>query len=159
MGKTATSPKPQALTGDDFWPLVVEFTLSQKAWWVGICAEFELTPMQGHALRMLEPGSPVAMSALASTLSCDASNVTVLVDRLEARGLIARQGAEHDRRIKMLAVTEAGRALRERLQARLMEPPASVSALSPEVRRRLAAVLRAIVDERIAAGLAREAIR
>jgi MarR family transcriptional regulator, organic hydroperoxide resistance regulator len=156
MGKTATSPHEPALTGDDFWPLVVEFTLSQKAWWVAICGDFDLTPMQGHALRMLEPGRPIAMSALASTLSCDASNVTGLVDKLEARGLIVRQGAEHDRRIKMLAVTEAGRQLRERLWARLMEPPPYVAGLAPEVRRQLAEVLRAIVDERAAAGYARE---
>jgi DNA-binding MarR family transcriptional regulator len=133
---------------DDFWPLMVQFVLSQKNWWVRICGELDLTPMQGHALRLLEPDHPVAMSALADALTCDASNVTGLIDKLESRGLIVRQNAEHDRRIKMLAVTAKGRALRERLTARIMEPPAAVLALPAEDRRRLGEVIRAITTER-----------
>jgi DNA-binding MarR family transcriptional regulator len=138
------------VTGDDCWPAMIEFLLSQKAWWVGICGEFDLTPVQGHALRVLDPERPVAMSSLAEQLVCDASNVTGIVDKLESRGLIARQGAEGDRRIKMLAVTEKGRQLRDQLWLRTMEPPAAVRALTEDTRRRLAEVLRAVVDERLA---------
>lgn len=138
------------LTGDDCWPVMIEFLLSQKSWWVEICGEFDLTPMQGHAIRLLDPDRPLAMSSLAEQLVCDASNVTGIVDKLESRGLIARQGAEGDRRIKMLVVTDKGRQLRDQLWARTMEPPAAVTALSDDTRRRLAEVLRAIVDERTA---------
>jgi DNA-binding MarR family transcriptional regulator len=150
--KGTRGPKRGAghLTGDDCWPAMIEFLLSQKAWWVGICGEFDLTPVQGHALRVLDPERPVAMSSLAEQLVCDASNVTGIVDKLESRGLIARQGAEGDRRIKMLAVTEKGRQLREQLWLRTMEPPAAVTALTEDTRRRLAEVLRAVVDERLA---------
>src|SRR5215471_21456700 len=102
---------------EDFWPLLVEFALSQRNWWISLCAELDLSPMQGHALRTLDPDRPVAMSTLADALICDASNVTGIVDKLETRGLIARQGAERDRRIKMLVVTEAGRAVRQKLLA------------------------------------------
>jgi DNA-binding MarR family transcriptional regulator len=138
------------LTADDCWPVMIEFLLSQKAWWVAVCAEFDLSPMQGHAVRVLEPDRPLAMSTLAEALVCDASNVTGIVDKLESRGLIARQGAEGDRRIKMLVVTEKGRHLRDQLWARTMEPPRAVTALPEETRRRLAEALRAVVDERIA---------
>ena len=133
---------------NDFWPILVEFALSQRGWWIGICAEFDLTPMQGHALRSLDPDRPVAMSVLADALICDASNVTGIVDKLESRGLIVRQSAENDRRIKMLAVTAKGRELRERLSARLLEPPASIAAMPSDVCRQLADVLRAVVNER-----------
>ena len=150
MGTKARKDAAGALTEDDFWPAVIEFTLSQRAWWVGLCTEFDLTAMQGHVLRILDPSTPVAMSTLADALVCDASNVTGIVDKLESRGLIVRQGADHDRRIKMLAVTEKGRKLRDHLNGRMMEPPAAVKALSPGVRRQLAAVLREIVDERVA---------
>jgi MarR family transcriptional regulator, organic hydroperoxide resistance regulator len=138
------------LTADDCWPVMIEFLLSQKAWWVAVCAEFDLSPMQGHAVRVLEPDRPLAMSTLAEALVCDASNVTGIVDKLESRGLIARQSAEGDRRIKMLVVTEKGRSLRDQLWARTMEPPRAVTALPEETRRRLAEALRAVVDERIA---------
>jgi DNA-binding MarR family transcriptional regulator len=137
---------------DEFWPILVEFALSQRGWWIGICEEFDLTPMQGHALRSLDPDRPVAMSGLADALICDASNVTGIVDKLESRGLIERQGAENDRRIKMLAVTPKGRQLRERLSARLLEPPASIKAMPTEVCKQLAEVLRAVVSERSGGG-------
>jgi DNA-binding MarR family transcriptional regulator len=150
------NPKARKTVGsdvsdDDFWPTVIEFTLSQKAWWMGVCDEFGLTPMQGHALRSMDPERPVAMSALADVLTCDASNVTGIVDKLESRGLVVRQGSGHDRRIKMLAFTAEGRRLREAMNARIMEPPAAIASLPLADRRRIAAVLRAIVDERAAA--------
>lgn len=138
----------KAPSADDFWPVVIEFTLSQRAWWIGICAEFDLTPMQGHTLRMLDPRNPVPMSAVASSLICDASNVTGIVDKLESRGLIERRASEHDRRIKMLAVTEKGRRVRDQLWARTMQPPAALTLLSVADRRRLAEVLRAVIAER-----------
>jgi DNA-binding MarR family transcriptional regulator len=144
------APPGKGAGKDDFWPMVIEFTLSQRAWWIGLCEEFGLTAMQGHTLRLLDPDRPVAMSALADHLVCDASNVTGIVDKLESRGLVARQGAGHDRRVKMLAVTEKGRALQDRISARMMEPPAAVAALSSAARRQLAAILRSIVDERAA---------
>jgi DNA-binding MarR family transcriptional regulator len=148
--KTRGARKAKGLTEDDFWPLLMEFALSIRTWWVGLCAELDLTAMQGHALRILDPERPVAMSVLADALVCDASNVTGIVDKLESRGLIARQGADHDRRIKMLAVTEKGCRLREQLTARALEPPAAVAALPAESRRRLAELLRAIVGYRAA---------
>jgi DNA-binding MarR family transcriptional regulator len=138
------------LTADDCWPVMIEFLLSQKSWWVAVCAEFDLTPMQGHAVRVLDPRRPLAMSTLAAELVCDASNVTGIIDKLESRGLIARQGAEGDRRIKMLVVTEKGRLLRDQLWARTMEAPRAVTALPEDTRRRLAEALRAVVDERLA---------
>ena len=133
---------------DDFWPLLTEFALSLREWWVGLCAEFDLTPMQGRALHRLDPDRPLAMSALAEDLICDASNVTGIVDKLEGRGLIARQGAEHDRRIKMLLVTEKGRDVRDRLLARAAEPPPVVAEVPADARRKLAAVLRAVLASR-----------
>src|SRR5258706_244861 len=75
------------------------------------------------ALMSLEPGSAVPMSKLADTLRCDNSNVTGIVDRLEARGLVERRSDEHDRRVKMLVVTERGAQLRRRLVKRMSEPP------------------------------------
>ena len=43
------------------------------------------------ALSTLKPGEPMPMSALADALHCDNSNVTGIVDRLEAAGLAERR--------------------------------------------------------------------
>jgi|SRR2546421_1953607 len=147
-GVRARSTAAPQTDPEGFWPLLIEFALSQRFWWVKLCTDLDLTPMQGHALRMLDPERPVAMSSLADALVCDASNVTGIVDKLESRGLIARQGATRDRRIKMLVVTDRGRKLRDQLAARMLVPPPAVAALAPPARRRLAEVLRAILAER-----------
>ena len=134
--------------GEAFWPTMVEFLFATRSWWVALCAEFDLTPAQGHALRALDPARPVPMSMLAEALVCDASNVTGIVDKLESRGFIERQGADHDRRIKQLAVTERGRRLRDKLNARVLEPPKAIASLPAEVRAHLIRTLRLLAAER-----------
>ena len=153
LGSTApTPPRPAPIDpADDYWAALIEFSLSRRAWWIDICAELDLTPMQGHTLRSLDPDRPVAMNMLADALICDASNVTGIVDKLESRGLIVRQSAENDRRIKMLAITPKGRELRDRLCERLLDPPARLAAAPVEFRRQLATVLRAVVADQSAA--------
>jgi DNA-binding MarR family transcriptional regulator len=88
------------------------------------------------ALRMLGAG-PRKMSDLANALFCDNSNVTGIVDRLEDRGLVERQPAEHDRRVKMLSITPRGIEVRAGLSARLAEPPEPLAGLSIEDQRAL----------------------
>jgi DNA-binding MarR family transcriptional regulator len=82
-----------------------------------IAAEFGLTGPQARLLVQL--GDPVPMGQLAERLDCDPSNVTGLVDRLHARGLLERRENEADRRVKHLMLTSAGRRLRAELEARL----------------------------------------
>ncbi len=139
---------PLQPASDPFWGTLIELLLGMRGWWSALCEELDLTPSQGLALRRLDPERPLAMSTLAEALACDASNVTGIVDKLETRGLIARRGADHDRRIKTLVVTERGRALRDRLIARLLEAPPAVRALSAEVKSLLTSTLRAVLDER-----------
>lgn len=130
---------------EEVWLLLTEFALSLRGWWIDICYGLNLTPVQGLALRTLDPDAPLAMSALAETLACDASNVTGVVDKLEARGLIARQGAENDRRVKVLMVTEKGRELRGRLLARAAHPPEEIANMSKDARCQIAEGLRAFL--------------
>lgn len=133
---TRTPPASEA------WALMHELMMSMKGRFFAVAAEFELSPPQVMALRSLDPGRPMPMSELAGVMACDNSNVTGIVDRLETRGLVERRASEHDRRVKMLAVTEAGAALREQLMARMYEAPEALAALSPEDQRALRDLLR-----------------
>ena len=123
------------------WQLLQEVMLGQKRRMFAIAAEFELAPAQVMALGRLEPGRPCAMSELAGALRCDNSNVTGIADRLEARGLVERRPAEHDRRVKMLHLTDEGAELRERLWERISRPPAALAGLSDEDARALRDIL------------------
>src|SRR6476660_8554654 len=103
------------------WQLLMKFYFAQREHLPSTDDDFELSPTQCHVLHLIEPGRPLPMSRLADTLSCDASNVTGLVDRLESRGLVQRQTAERDRRVKVLQLTPAGTRLRAQVLGRMAE--------------------------------------
>jgi MarR family transcriptional regulator, organic hydroperoxide resistance regulator len=109
-------------------------------------AELDLTPVQGHALRLLDPEQPIAMSALADALFCHASNVTGIVDRLETRGLVERQAGREDRRVKTLALTEAGKRVRSQVVELMRRPPPEIAELSASDQRALRDVLGRALD-------------
>jgi DNA-binding MarR family transcriptional regulator len=55
-------------------------------------------------------GESLPLGQLADRLACVKSNVTQLVDRLEADGLVSRTGDPNDRRSRLAVLTDAGRA-------------------------------------------------
>lgn len=63
----------------------------------------------GVLTTLVELGEPVALSELASSLGCVRSNITQLVDRLEAEGLVRRVHDAQDRRSVRAVLTPAGR--------------------------------------------------
>ncbi|MFG3437222.1 MarR family winged helix-turn-helix transcriptional regulator [Nonomuraea sp. NPDC047897] len=72
-----------------------------------------LTAAQATALR--EMTGPMTMRDLAERMSCEPSNATFIVDKLEKQGLIERRAHPTDRRAKQLVLTGEGSALRDRL--------------------------------------------
>src|SRR5215212_11309343 len=58
--------------------------------------------------RLEEAGEPLTLSELAERLSCVRSNITQLVDRLEADGLVRRVADPADRRSVRAELTELG---------------------------------------------------
>jgi DNA-binding MarR family transcriptional regulator len=62
------------------------------------------------ALKALsDAGESLPLGQLAERLSCVKSNVTQLVDRLEADGFVARKADPDDRRTRLAVLTTAGR--------------------------------------------------
>ena len=121
--------------------LLFDLLMEQKRVMQGVAKEFGLTLQQLAALRNLVPGEGIPMSALAEALSCDAANVTAVVDKLEARGLVKRS-ASADRRVRLLETTEPGADLRATMIARLREPTPWITVLSREDQRLLRDLLR-----------------
>lgn len=138
--------KPKDPHACEAWQLLVQFSFTQRASLPALAAELELSPAQCHLLNQLEPGRPIPMGQLAGALSCDASNVTGLVDRLESRGLIERRPSEQDRRVKVLSLTPLGARLRAALLERMTAPPANLARLSAEERRALVRLLRRLIE-------------
>lgn len=109
---------------------------------MAVYREYDLVPPHWIALQALE--KPMPMGELAKVLVCDNSNVTWITDRLEERGLVERQPAERDRRVKLLVLTPEGRRVRAEIQARLSEPPPAIKGLSREDQRTLRTILKRV---------------
>lgn len=109
----------------DVWRLMAGYTNAnfQDAQRQAPLRELGLTPGHLKALAVLDPDEPRPMRALADALSCDASMITMITDRLEERGLVERRAQPSDRRVKTLVLTPLGIATRQRLTAALSEPP------------------------------------
>jgi len=58
---------------------------------------------------LAEAGDSLPLSQLAQRIQCVRSNITQLVDRLEADGLVRRLDDPDDRRVVRAALTQAGR--------------------------------------------------
>jgi MarR family transcriptional regulator, organic hydroperoxide resistance regulator len=86
------------------------------------------------------------MRALAQQLFCDPSNVTGIVDRLEARGLIERRSSETDRRVKIIRLTPEGQRVRAHVVERMASPPDEIAALPVESQLALRDALRQAAD-------------
>src|SRR3954468_7523318 len=122
----------QRTAASEAWALIAELFTSQRTRFLAIASEFELAPAQLAALKALDADAPGPMRELALALACDNSNVPGIVDRLEARGLVERRAAPHDRRVKMLFVTPEGAELRARVKARMEEPPETLNRFAPK---------------------------
>jgi DNA-binding MarR family transcriptional regulator len=132
----------QRTAAAEAWKLMFELFTETKPERVAALAEFGLAPMQAMLLGQLEPGTAKPMSALANALRCDNSSVTHTVDRLEALGLVERRPAPHDRRVKTVATTERGEAVRQEVERAMAQPPAALAALAEEDARALRDLLR-----------------
>src|SRR5262245_33439517 len=139
-----------AQTGGDAcraWQLLVRFFFAQREHLPTSGGELDLSPIQCHVLHLLEPGRPLPMGRLAQTLACHASNVTGLVDRLEARGLVQRRLSAEDRRVKVLELTPDGSRVRAQMLRRMTTGARPLSRLSLRQQRMLVKILEALLDE------------
>ena len=89
------------------------------------------------SLLHIQPDQPEPMRVLAERWRCDASYITSIVDDLEEQGLANRLPHPSDRRVKTVALTAKGVALRQSLMAILSQPPAAFAALSVAEQRQL----------------------
>ena len=94
-----------------------------------------------NALLTLEPGEAVPMRSLAARLDYDASNLSVLIDRLERRGAVERRPDPGDRRVKELVLTPEGERLRAAFWRSLVEDQGPLAPFADAELGALAAVL------------------
>jgi DNA-binding MarR family transcriptional regulator len=127
---------------EEAWEFLWQIMQANKRRMIEMARELDFSPVQLHSLRLLEPGVETPMRALAQQLFCDPSNVTGIVDRLEARGLIERRSSETDRRVKIIRLTTEGQRVRAQVVERISSPPEEIAGLPLESQRALRDALR-----------------
>lgn len=110
--------------------------------------DLNITPVQYAILQTVRDLPSCDQRTLAGRIALDTSTTAGVVDRLEARGLLARRISPEDRRVRLLTLTHAGELLlaqtlhgMERTQERILEP------LDSEQKRQFMMLLQLLVTE------------
>ncbi|MDH6125081.1 MarR family transcriptional regulator [Kitasatospora sp. GP82] len=140
MGSTVTSTAP---TTADLMEAVAAVGAAYFQDFAAAAARHGLNSSQAKALKAVQ--EPVPMRALAGRLGCDASNVTGIVDRLEALGLAHREAAAADRRVKIVAITEQGRTVLGRIRDDMTRAQDAFASLDDEQRVTLDSLCRQVL--------------
>jgi DNA-binding MarR family transcriptional regulator len=92
--------------------------------------------------RLMESGESLPLGQLAERLACVKSNVTQLVDRLEADGFVDRAPDPSDRRARLAVITPKGkRAYEDGMRIQQAAEQELFGGLTPDEAHQLAALL------------------
>jgi DNA-binding MarR family transcriptional regulator len=119
----APRSSPKEPLAAEVWRLLGESFQRQFKDAAAILQQSGLTPGHLKVLMLLSSGEAMPMGSLAQGLSCDASTMTWLIDRLEERGLVERKGLPSDRRVKTVVLTAQGLKTTGIVKKRLYKPP------------------------------------
>jgi DNA-binding MarR family transcriptional regulator len=81
----------------------------------------ELRPVEYTVLTLVAENPGGSLARIARALSVTPPHITAIVDRLEARGLVARKASDQDRRAQLLSATRAGAELVRKATDRILE--------------------------------------
>jgi len=109
--------------------------------------DVDLTPLQFVVLSALDDQGELDQARLGGMTALDRTTIGVVIDKLEARGLVDRRRSETDRRSKLITCTASGRVLlsraipiAERAQGRILSP------LSPDEQAQFIDLLERVAD-------------
>ncbi|HVX47964.1 MAG TPA: MarR family transcriptional regulator [Candidatus Saccharimonadales bacterium] len=120
------------------------FLMMSKHRVIELGKEYDLTAMQAMTLFLLEEHR--AMHELKTIFNCDASNITGLVDGLEAKGLATRYEDPNDRRIKLIRLSKKGDKVRASLLSRAVRESQLLANLDEDEQRQLINLLAKATD-------------
>lgn len=105
---------------------------------------FRLGAGRGKVLLRLRDEA-MSLTDLAAATGVDAPYATLIVDRLQAHGLVSREPHPHDRRRRLVSLTPAGREAIATADAIRQRPPRAVGSLGAADLRELTRLLELVV--------------
>jgi DNA-binding MarR family transcriptional regulator len=108
----------------------------------------DLGPVEYTVLTLIEENPGGSLARLARALAVTPPHITALVDRLEARGLVARVASDADRRARVLSVTRTGAQLVRKATSRILAAENAALPLTPGEQAILAELLHKVACAR-----------
>ena len=109
-------------------------------------AGFDITSVQYAAMVAIASQPGIDATRLSDLIAFDRATLGGVLDRLEAKGLIARQPSRQDRRIKTIALTSDGNALLDSVEGLVLAAQAEMlQSLSETERAQFIALLKKFV--------------
>jgi MarR family transcriptional regulator, lower aerobic nicotinate degradation pathway regulator len=106
-----------------------------------------LTPVQFAALSKVGLTPGVDQRTLAASIGLDTSTIAGVIDRLEIRGLMQRNAAPEDRRVRLLGLTTEGQKLLQAIEPDMLKAQQRILKPLPAAERELfMRMLRKLVD-------------
>src|SRR2546428_11807246 len=119
----STRSATKAELAAEVWSQIFDFLVATHEQRDRILERFGLTPGDSKALLHLDSEMAQSMGSLAAAWSCDASNATWMVDRLEQRGLVERRAGAGGRRGEAVVPASGGIAKKAGLHEAPHRPP------------------------------------
>jgi len=126
MARTASS---KAILARRAWALMFDYLMATSPDRARMLEQRGLTPNDARALWSLDAGDGRPIGSLAREWGCDPANATFIVGRLETAGLAQRSEGAHDRRVKLVALTRKGAAIKQALLRAYRKPPPELARL------------------------------
>ncbi len=140
-----TSPDRSAGPAEQAWTLMQQFVDSHNRHRdLAQALGFRLGAGRGKILFQLRHQA-MTLTELAEANGVDAPYATLIVDKLEAHGLVERQPHPEDRRRKLVTLTAAGHEAIATADAILRRPPQAISTLGDEEQRQLIQLLHRLI--------------
>jgi DNA-binding MarR family transcriptional regulator len=115
---------------DEVWRRLFQFFMHSRPQRDKALADAGLTPNDMRTLSALHGTDGRTMRSLADEWSCDPSNVTWVVNRLEKLGLVRRRKSSDDHRVRLVALTPAGSKMLARVVDHMWRSPPELRDLS-----------------------------
>ena len=113
------APRPRPSPDDEpalhLWVVLARAFRAIEAHAAADAARHELTLAEFGILEALWHKGPLLLGELGQTILVSSGGITFLVDRLEGRGLVAREECEEDRRARYAVLTREGERLVQRI--------------------------------------------
>ena len=126
LKRMVNSSRSKTVLARRVWRLMFDLLMRTAPQRTKILGRHGLTPNDARGLSALDAHKGRSMQSLADEWSCDASNATWIVDRLEKMGLVERRSVPHDRRVKLVVLTRKGLRTRTELLNEFYKPPSQL---------------------------------